>query len=207
VNRKAGGRPPGEAKPWHHGDLPAALQAAALELVAEKGVTGFSLRQAALRAGVSIAAPYHHYAGREALLAAIARQGFQMLRDELYEAATDGSPQRRAACVAAAYLDFAKRHPSRYKIMYSGEVNAARFPELQDLSASVFTNLRAASEGVIGPPGRNASADDLILPAALWALLHGLVHLQDGHLPAHVAADEVVHVAIASILAGGGGRW
>jgi AcrR family transcriptional regulator len=149
---------------------------------------------------VSIAAPYHHYAGREALLAAIARQGFQMLRDELYEAATDGSPQRRVAGVAAAYLDFAERHPSRYKIMYSADIDPGRFPELQDSSASVFTVLRAVLGG-IGP-----SAEDPTLAAALWALLHGLVHLQEGHLPAQVAADQVVHVAVASILAGSGGR-
>ena len=68
---------------YHHGDLPAALRAATAQLVSEKGPSGFSLREVARRAGVSHAAPAHHFGDAEGMLTSVAAEGFAKLADEL----------------------------------------------------------------------------------------------------------------------------
>src|SRR4051794_29910852 len=98
---------------YHHGDLRAALVDATLELVAENGVQGFSVAEAARRTGVSISAPYRHFTDRDALLAAAAVRGHQELLVRFRAAIADqATPADQAAAISAAYVRFAaERRP------------------------------------------------------------------------------------------------
>ena len=113
VNKKQKGQ-------YHHGDLRRALMQAAIDLVAESGVEGFTLREAAKRAGVSAAAPYRHFNDRADLLAAIAPEGFSLLLPKL-QAAIDRRKDDSMAALAElglAFVDFGVQHPSHFKLMY-----------------------------------------------------------------------------------------
>jgi AcrR family transcriptional regulator len=94
------------AKPYHHGDLRRALLDATLQLIEEQGPQGFTLRAAARRAGVTAGATYHHFKDKEDLVAAVAEEGFQLLRKELIEAADKpcDSARDRSRNVAVAYV-------------------------------------------------------------------------------------------------------
>jgi len=104
------------ARGYHHGNLKEALVRAALELIAEKGPAGFTFADAARWAGVSPAAPYRHYADRDALLADVALRGFELFVAALTKAWGDGSPDALAGFdrLSKAYRDFAKREPAYY---------------------------------------------------------------------------------------------
>lgn len=96
---------------YHHGDLRPALLAAAAQALEKDGPDGISLRELARRAGVSHTAPYRHFADRQALLAALAEEGFATLAAEL-----DGKPWRDQA---VAYVRFALAHPARFRLMFA----------------------------------------------------------------------------------------
>ncbi len=103
---------------YHHGSLPAALRAATADLIAEKGPSGFSLREVARRAGVSHAAPAHHFGDAEGMLTSLATEGFATLADAL-TAATDGidDATERLARIGAAYGRTAAEHPGHRALM------------------------------------------------------------------------------------------
>src|ERR1700684_1278747 len=96
---------------YHHGDLKEALVRAALELIAQKGPAGFTFADAARWAGVSPAAPYRHFRGRDELLADVARRGFEQFTLALAKAWDEGRPDVMTAFdrLGKSYLDFAKR--------------------------------------------------------------------------------------------------
>ncbi|MGO9694994.1 MAG: TetR/AcrR family transcriptional regulator, partial [Mycobacterium sp.] len=107
---------------YHHGDLKRALTSAALSLVAEKGPKGFTLTEAARRAGVSAAAPYRHFADKAELLAAVAEQGFRDLHADLAAAGARASdPRERVIELGRVYVRWAVTHPDHYQVMFSGE--------------------------------------------------------------------------------------
>jgi AcrR family transcriptional regulator len=108
---------------YHHGNLRRALIDAALGLIEKEGPASLSLREVARRAGVSTAAPYRHFPSREALLAAVAEEGFRLLGDEIRRAiaAHDDAP-RCLGEAGIAYVLFAAAHPSRYNVMLSPEL-------------------------------------------------------------------------------------
>ncbi len=103
---------------YHHGHLPDALRSATAELIAEKGTSGFSLREVARRAGVSHAAPAHHFGDAEGMLTSLAAEGFSMLADAM-AAAVDGidDATERLKRVGAAYRRTAERHPGHLAVM------------------------------------------------------------------------------------------
>jgi len=106
------------AHAYHHGDLRAALLRSALELIAENDLARLSLRKVAERAGVSYAAPYHHFANKNDLLAAVAALAFDDLRVRLESAVRQKrSPMRRLEAALHAYLDFAIENPSYFRVM------------------------------------------------------------------------------------------
>ena len=168
---------------YHHGDLRRALLIAACQMVAEGGGQALTLRGAAQRAGVSAAAPYRHFADREALLAAVLTAGF----DEL-TAATDtarvaaADPVSAYLAVGDAYLRFAALNPQLYRLMFGVECNKPAYPQLLEAGQRAFgVVLRAAQDcaqaGLIGtrPPEPVALAG--------WTLVHGLASLHvDGVL-------------------------
>src|SRR5688500_3897951 len=105
------------ARSYHHGDLRNALLEAALALIAQGRVGELSLREVARRAGVTYAAPYHHFADKSALLAAVATQGFEKLVEKFDRvAARRLAPEAELVAMAQAYVAFALAHPSHYRV-------------------------------------------------------------------------------------------
>jgi AcrR family transcriptional regulator len=160
---------------YHHGDLRAALIAAAAELLSEG--KAISLTEAAARAGVSAAAPYRHFADKEALLAAVAEAGFRKLREALVEAAGSRKGVERIAAVGAAYVRFGRDEPAAFRLMFSSDVDKLRHPQLLEAAfAALGTVLSVVSEaqGAGELPGDDPSA----VAVPLWGLAHGLAMLQ-----------------------------
>jgi AcrR family transcriptional regulator len=153
---------------YHHGDLRPALLRAAARLLEKEGAAALSLRELARRAGVSHNAPYRHFADREALLAALAADGFRLLGEALAGAA------RRE--MGEAYVRFALAHPQRFRLMFGGHVSLSRHGELEQAAASPYQALVAAFRA------EPSIADPETAAAAAWSLVHGLSHLLlDGH--------------------------
>src|SRR3989337_2146185 len=97
---------------YHHGDLRAAVLAAAWKMVEKEGIARLGVREAARRAGVSHNAPYRHFADRKALLAALVAEGFEQLNAAL--------ENRAGRELGEAYVAFAFQHPQRFRMMFSG---------------------------------------------------------------------------------------
>ena len=154
---------PEPRKPYHHGNLRQALVAATLTLIEERGPFGFTLAEAARAAGVSAAAPYRHFRGRDELIEEVARQGFAMFADRLERAWNDGRPSALSAFMATgrAYLDFARENPGYYIAMFESGVSIAGNAELAraaDRAMSVL--VRAADAARCGAAGRPPAAGD-----------------------------------------------
>ena len=164
---------------YHHGNLKEALLKAARDLVAECGPQGFSLAEAARRAGVSPAAPYRHFTDRQALMAEIARQGFASLATRLHEGWNDGLPDPPTAFLrmGAAYLAFANEEPAAYAAMFLSGVAPAVLPELRETADRAFAVLVGAASRLGGqqPDGSPAEARQIALH--MWALAHGIATL------------------------------
>ena len=187
--------PPVKRRPTgrHHGDLRNALEGAALELVAEKGPHGFSLNEASRRAGVSVAAPYKHFADREALLAALAVTGFRAQR-EYFEAALaaadDQDPADQLAALAAAYVRFAVQQPALFDVTFYIGLEKERHPELGEAGEAVLATLMPPARRLV--PDEEA-AFDLVL--RITGAAHGLaVFLRQGLFG--VSADALEETAL-----------
>jgi AcrR family transcriptional regulator len=187
---------------YHHGDLPAACVRAAVELLEEGGRSALSLRAVARRAGVSAAAPYRHYADREALVSAVAAVGYRELAARLAAAHPAPSTPEQLASVAVAYVQFAIERPALFRIMFSEPCDRDN-EERVGATAAVSAYLREIV--VRSFPGADAEA----LGTAIWALVHGLAFLHlDGKLDASsptVVADRVT-AAIEALLTTAGAR-
>jgi AcrR family transcriptional regulator len=117
---------------YHHGDLRSALVDAAIALIAERGVRGFSLAETSRRVGVTTAAPYRHFADREGLLAAVAVRGLETFASmAAAEGDAAGTPEQRLAGMAAAYVRFAAEHRPLFDTLFTAGIDKARYPELQ----------------------------------------------------------------------------
>lgn len=159
------------AKGYHHGELPTALVGAALDLLAEDGADAVSLRAVARRAGVSAMAPYRHYPDKEALLAAVAVQGFNGLRDVL-RAADDAAPAGQALVEqAVAYVRYALENPALFRLMF-GPKRLGTHPELTTAGEAAYTVL-AARVAAEAPANTDRDARAL----GCWSLVHGLALL------------------------------
>ena len=181
-------------RPYHHGDLRRALMEAALALVSDGGLPALSLREAARRAGVSVAAPYHHFASREALIAALAVEGFAGMRASMEAelAAADDEPVERLLASGRGYLRYALAHPASFQIMFGAPrlCDVSQFPEVASASAPVGEILARGVEGVLALPGLSAvPAARLALLA--WSSVHGMAWLVlDGAAPPSVAVGN-----------------
>lgn len=188
-----------EQEPYHHGDLRQTLINATLELISEKTVEGVSMREVARRVGVSHAAPYRHFADKESLLAAVAKDGFQMLHHKLEIAIQSSStdPVQQIQDSGVAYITFALEHPSHYDLMFGAyrSSSAQQNPELEyaaRLVFMVFVDVIAKGQkaGVI----RADDSEQLALTA--WALVHGWAKLwMDGQIP-FAATQSIHHFAV-----------
>lgn len=165
--------------PYHHGNLPAALINAGLEVLREEGLAALTVRGVARRVGVSHTAAYRHFADKTALVAAIAEQGFARLQDEMAaaRAATSTGPELQFVACGVAYVRFALANAAHFRVMFSGWN--------QDRSA--YPQLRAAAEGAFDvllglvQAGQTAGVlrrdEPQVLALAAWASVHGLATL------------------------------
>ena len=177
---------------YHHGDLKRALIEAALTLVAEKGPRGFTLTEAARRAGVSPAAPYRHFPDKAHLLAAVAEQGFGELHEALVAAGSaDGVSDARARVVAMArgYVRWAVAHAEYYQVMFGGDTKKSEHPGLLEAGGRTFGCLlevitKCLSSGLI------QGDDPLRIAGPMWSTIHGIATLAIGGDLGQVGIDE-----------------
>ncbi len=185
------------ARGYHHGELRKALVGAALDLLAEDGADAVSLRAVARRAGVSAMAPYRHYPDKEALLAAVAVQGFDGLRDAL-RAVDDAAPAGQALVEqAVAYVRYALENPALFRLMF-GPKRVGTHPELMAAGEAAYAAL-AARVAAEAP----ADADRDALALGCWSMVHGLASLfLDGRISDKTGAlsDDVTRGVAAAML-------
>jgi AcrR family transcriptional regulator len=164
---------------YHHGNLRQALVDAALTLIEAKGPTGFTLSEAAKQAGVTPAAVYRHFAGREDLIAEAARQGYEIFADVMQYAYDKGQPSALAAFEATgrAYLAFARRYPGHYIAMFESGISVNHSPELAAVSARARGVLEQAASDLSQhiPPEKRPPPQ--MFSSHVWALSHGVVEL------------------------------
>jgi AcrR family transcriptional regulator len=174
--RRHGGR--GE-RSYHHGNLKEALQRAALELIAEKGPFGFTFAEAARWAGVSPAAPYRHYSDRDALMADVAKRGFDLFEQALLQAWDEGKPDPFTSFerLGTAYLAFARKEPAYYSAMFEAGVPLASSPELREAGERAFGVLRNAAEKIVALADPSKRPPALMVALHVWALSHGIASL------------------------------
>jgi AcrR family transcriptional regulator len=149
---------------YHHGDLRAVILTEAARQVAECGADQVSLRELARGAGVSHAAPAHHFADRRGLFTALATQGFQQLTQALIDA------RGYFADAALAYVRFAIEHPGHYQVMFNKSLLDVSDNELAAAEAAAGAEL---SRGVATLRDPNAHADPAGAQLAAWSLVHG----------------------------------
>lgn len=193
---------------YHHGDLRQALVAAAEAVIAERGADGFSLREAARRAGVSPAAPQHHFGDVRGLLTAVAVTGFTALAEaqERAERAAPDAPGARLYALGVAYVDFALAHPAHFDVMWRTARLDGDDPAYQAASRRAFAPLAAAVAGVPtadAPDTAPADADPRAL--ACWATVHGFARLAldgafgPGPAGARAAADALLPAVLGCL--------
>lgn len=197
-------RSPARRQSYHHGDLKRALTSAALSLVAEKGPKGFTLTEAARRAGVSAAAPYRHFADKAELLAAVAEQGFHDLHAALAAAADRASdPKERVVELGRAYVQWAVAHPDHYQVMFGAESLKAEQPSVAGAGGQAFGDLldaitKCQEAGIV------EERDPREVAAPLWSLVHGIASLAIGGQLTAVgivqAPDELIAAVVAQVL-------
>ena len=173
---------PGEGdapRGYHHGNLREALIRAALELIARKGIAGFTFAEAARFAGVSPAAPYRHFRDRDDLMASVAQRGFEQFEAALARAWDGGRPDAFVALdrLGKAYLEFARVQPVFYAAMFEAGIPAGANASLRDASERAFAILRGAADQVCAamPPAGRPPA--LMVALHIWAMAHGVASL------------------------------
>jgi len=153
---------------YHHGDLKAVILAKAADLVADRGADGISLRELAREAGVSHAAPAHHFTDRRGLFTALAAQGWRMLADSLAGARPDFIE------AALAYVRFALDHPGHYAVMFDHSLVDPDDPDLKAAQNAAGAEL-ARGVGTLKDP--RAKVDPQSAALAAWSLVHGFAML------------------------------
>src|SRR5215213_540349 len=176
--------------PYHHGDLRPVLIAVATEVIGEHGATSMSMRDVARRAGVSHTAAMYHFGDKAGLLAAVAAEGYESLRDTLADA------QRRHRSfleVGVAYVRFAVAHPAHFEVMFH--------PTMYDANDPAVVAARQETAALLYG-SRNATARQMEAGMAAWSLVHGLATLWlGGSVPRQLTDDpEELTRAVASHL-------
>jgi AcrR family transcriptional regulator len=178
--------------PYHHGDLRAALIEATEVLLAERGIEGFTLREVARRAGVSPAAPLHHFGSAAGLLTEVSILGFEELTRSLRAgtAAGGSDPARRLRGQGMGYVRFALAYPGRFQLMFRKD-RLTQDERLKEAGDAAFVELELAVRDYTGwgrekPLNRATQATVL----AAWSTVHGFAHLAlDEKLGAQAGAE------------------
>jgi AcrR family transcriptional regulator len=155
---------------YHHGDLKRALLEAALEMLDEEGTEGVGLRELARRVGVSAAAPYRHFRGRQALLEAVATEGFGRFSAMMAAKEQDLPEIEQLPAMAEAYVRFALVQPALFRLMFSRQVDKTGNRALHDAAIEAYASLaKAAAREVPDAPSEGA--------VIAWSFVHGLAML------------------------------
>ncbi len=166
-------------KKYHHGDLKNALIKAGVEILSKEGVYGLSLRKVAQKAGVSHTAPYSHFADKQALIAAISTEGFQIICEHLESAIKryQGKPIRQLIEACWAYIQFALSDPAHFKVTLSSVLEREQdYPEFVEMSNKCFSQLvriveNCQAAGLLRPGPSDVEAINV------WSMVHGFVSL------------------------------
>lgn len=184
------------SRAYHHGDLRSALLAAAEEELAAHGVEGFSLRQVAKRAGVSHAAPAHHFGDTRGLLTALAADGFRrfLAAQARREALAPPDPQAQLVAAGLGYIDFALERPALFRLLFGSDRPDFTDTDLDTASTEAYFHLR---EQVRVAGGTETDA------AGAWAMAHGLADLlANGRLkPIHALPEAAREAVLTALLA------
>lgn len=186
---------------YHHGALRPALIAAAEAVLAERGVQGFSLRETARRAGVSAAAPAHHFGDASGLLTAVAAGAFRDLGNALEAAESAGGREARIRAQGVAYVRFALANRARFDLMWRAALLDRDDPDYADAATRAFVLLDRAvrgEEGGLGGPAGPETAPSI----ACWSMVHGFARLAIdggfGTLPG--AAEAAAEALLPAVL-------
>lgn len=187
-------------KPYHHGALRRAMIDAALRLIDERGVEGFSLAQAAREAGVSVAAPYRHFENKRALLNEVAAFGFEELGRSLRQLDDDRSGEVVTDLIdlGLGYIDFAIERPPLFTVMF-----ISRGRDAQSVAGLAALSVLGDAVQRLADGGRlTVSAEAAV--QALWCQVHGLAMLQLGGMRTFAEADTAQRrAALRPLLEGG----
>lgn len=190
---------------YHHGDLKNALIDAARRLIAERGANGFTMAEAARFAGVSASAPYRHFADRDALLQAVAAEGFREFADRLEAAWADPglTPLRALDAQGRAYLRFAVEEPAAFTTMFESGVDLTASPELSQASARAFGALQRACAAVVKHLPADRRPPTQMMASHIWAMSHGAAALfaRRGAMSLH-SAEDLLESSVAIYLRG-----
>jgi AcrR family transcriptional regulator len=198
IKRKRQGSVRKPAGRYHHGDLRRALIEEAVRIIGARGVQALTLREVGRRLNVSRTALYRHFRNKSALVAAVAREGFERFRVDLVEAWNSGGRDRDGLrAMGAAYVRFAVTNPSHYRVMFG------RYPDLSRCDRELESAARAAFQVLVDAltaldAGPRNSVDVLKLAHFVWAMFHGVAMLAiDGHLgPGASTTDDLTRFTI-----------
>lgn len=184
------------ARGYHHGNLRRALLDAALEVVAERGPNGISMSALARAAGVSSGAPYRHFKSADAVLAAIAAEGWaRLMAEERAQTADVEAPLERFRRAGIATVRFAVSHPTHFRLMFGPHGRRLDDPELSARIAEADARTQQMVDAAIAA-GEMGGAEAAMLAAQ--AMIYGLARLfVDGAL-APVSPDEAEHLTVAA---------
>ncbi len=199
---------PAKGQPYHHGDLRRALLDAAVEMLGDSSTSEVTLREVARRAGVTHAAPYRHFADKNALLAAVAEEGFRSMHALMQERMASHAPGTLARLKAnrVAYVLYAVHHPAHFRVMFGPGLfcdpataqpgDPPQYPALAEAGQATFGALQTTlaecqSAGVLRP------GDLQLMALTAWSLVHGLAMLfVDGQLAMmHLGPPEAERIA------------
>jgi len=192
---------------YHHGNLKQALVDAALDLIRAKGPTGFTLSEAAKQAGVTPAAVYRHYEGREDLIAEAALQGYEIFADVIEHAYDHGQPSALTAFerTGRAYLAFARQYPGHYIAMFESGVSTNRTPDLAHASQKARSVLDLAAQNLCDRIPADRRPPAAMFSAHIWAMSHGVVELFARNSPGTVSPfnpEDLLETGIGVYLRG-----
>ena len=186
-----------DEKPYHHGDLAAALLRAAEAELAERGIEAFSLRQVAKRAGVSHAAPAHHFGDANGVLTALAALGFQefLATQHAHEELAPKNPRDQLIAAGLGYISFARARPTLFRLMFGSQRTDYDNPALKAAADNAIVHLMTQ----VTLTGGNLAQD----VTAVWATAHGLADLLvAGRMKVLTAmSEEALQAMLAAILA------
>jgi len=192
---------------YHHGNLRQALTKAALELIEARGPTGFTLSEAAKQAGVTPAAVYRHFDGREALIAEAAQQGYEIFADLMEYAYQSGQPSALKAFEATgrAYLAFARKYPGHYIAMFESGISINRSPELAQVAGRANGVLEQAAADLSQHIPEDKRPPASMFSAHIWAMSHGVVELFARNAPGRASPfppEDLLETGIGIYLRG-----